>query len=95
MYKKSLLITIVVLLSVSVPAGADIISLHCPLNSETFHLINAASIKQMKKGGPVTLTDSKMSRFVMSIKEASKLVLKATIKAKGGEIFILKMPAIS
>jgi UDP-N-acetylglucosamine 4,6-dehydratase len=50
--------------------------------------------RQIEKGGPVTLTDSKMSRFVMSIEEATKLVLKAAIEAEGGEIFILKMPAL-
>jgi len=50
--------------------------------------------KQIKEGGPVTLTDPEMTRFVMSINEASKLVIKASEKARGGEIFILKMPAL-
>jgi len=50
--------------------------------------------KQIKKGGPVTLTNPEMTRFVMSINEASRLVIKAAEKAKGGEIFILKMPAL-
>jgi len=50
--------------------------------------------KQIKEGGPVTLTDPEMTRFVMSIEEASKLVLKSAIKADGGEIFILKMPSL-
>lgn len=50
--------------------------------------------KQIKNGGPVSLTDTEMTRFVMSIDEACKLVIKAADMAKGGEIFILKMPAL-
>lgn len=50
--------------------------------------------EQVKKGGPVTVTDKRMSRFIMSISKASELVLKAACISKGGEIFILKMPAV-
>jgi FlaA1/EpsC-like NDP-sugar epimerase len=49
---------------------------------------------QIQKGGPVTLTDPKMLRFVMSIDKAIELVLKSAQIAKGGEIFIFKMPAL-
>ena len=51
-------------------------------------------LNQIKKGGPITITDPNMSRFVMSISQSVNLILKATIIAKGGEIFILDMPAL-
>ncbi len=50
--------------------------------------------EQIKKGGPVTVTDPEMTRFIMSIPSSVNLILKATTIANGGEIFILKMPAI-
>ena len=50
--------------------------------------------KQIKKGGPVTITDVEMTRFIMNIHEAAKLILDAVSIAEGGEIFILKMPAV-
>lgn len=49
--------------------------------------------KQLKHGGPITLTDEDMTRFIMSIQQAAKLILQAGYLSKGGEIFILKMPA--
>ena len=50
---------------------------------------------QIINGGPVTITDQAMTRFVMSIEEAVRLVINSSIKAKGGEVFITKMPVIS
>jgi FlaA1/EpsC-like NDP-sugar epimerase len=50
--------------------------------------------KQIKNGGPVTITSPNMMRFVMSIEKAVQLVLKAAQMTKGEEIFILKMPAL-
>ena len=50
--------------------------------------------RQIRNGGPVTLTDPEMIRFVMSMDRAIELVLKAAEMAKGEEIFIFKMPAL-
>jgi len=51
-------------------------------------------IKQIKAGGPVTITDKRMTRFIMTIEEAANLVLKTSLLAKGGEVFITKMPVM-
>ena len=51
--------------------------------------------KQIKDGGPVTITEPEMTRFVMSIPEAVELILKSGQIAEGKEIFILKMPALN
>ena len=51
-------------------------------------------IDQIKKGGPVTVTDEGMTRFIMSIREAAELVIKGAVLAKGGEVFITKMPVV-
>ena len=51
--------------------------------------------KQIKNGGPVTLTDPKMTRFIMHIHDAAGLILKAGHIAEGKEIFILKMHAVN
>ena len=49
---------------------------------------------QIKKGGPITLTDKRMKRFFMTKNDAVKLIVNATNLANGGEIFILKMPLL-
>ena len=49
---------------------------------------------QITNGGPVTLTDKNMTRFVMSVKEAVELVLNSVMEAKGGEVFVTKMPVM-
>ncbi len=50
--------------------------------------------EQIRQGGPVTLTDPEMTRFIMSIKEAVRLVIDSASYACGGEVFITKMPVI-
>lgn len=50
--------------------------------------------KQIAKGGPVTLTDKDMTRFVMSVEGAVRLVIDSAELARGGEAFVTKMPVI-
>ena len=51
-------------------------------------------LDQIRKNQLLTVTDPRMTRFIMSIQDAAGLILKATNIAKGGEIFILKMPSV-
>jgi len=51
--------------------------------------------EQIRKKNRITITDRTMTRFIMRTEDAVNLVLKATTMADGGEIFILKMPALN
>lgn len=48
--------------------------------------------RQIANGGPVTLTDKRMTRFIMTLEEAARLVLESVWIATGGEVFVTKMP---
>jgi FlaA1/EpsC-like NDP-sugar epimerase len=50
--------------------------------------------EQIRNGGPVTLTDPAMTRFIMSIRQATRLVIDSAVLARGGEVFVTKMPVI-
>lgn len=51
-------------------------------------------IEQIREGGPVTLTDERMTRFFLTYDDVFDLISQAIEKARGGEIFVSKMPAI-
>ncbi len=48
--------------------------------------------RQIADGGPVTLTDPAMTRFIMTLEEAVKLLMDSVFLARGGEVFVTKMP---
>jgi FlaA1/EpsC-like NDP-sugar epimerase len=47
--------------------------------------------EQITAGGPLTLTDERMTRYFMSIHEAAELIVQAGALSEGGEIFLLEM----
>ena len=50
--------------------------------------------EQIKKGGPITVTHKDMNRFILTKKRALDFLLKSMILARGGEIFVPKMPVV-
>lgn len=49
---------------------------------------------QILRGEAVTITDPRMTRFVMTIREAAKLVIESATMSCGGEVFVTKMPVM-
>lgn len=51
-------------------------------------------VKQIQEKGRITLTHEEMTRFIMSLEEAVSLVMDSVFMAKGGEVFVTKMPVL-
>ncbi|WP_406945511.1 SDR family NAD(P)-dependent oxidoreductase [Halobacillus sp. SY10] len=51
--------------------------------------------KQILNKGKITVTDRTMTRFMMTLEQATSLTIKALEEARGGEIFVLKMPVVA
>lgn len=49
--------------------------------------------RQIESGGPITITDNAMTRFILTLPEAIELVFRAARTAVGGEVFVRKLPA--
>lgn len=78
-------------------SGPSEIKLACVRFGNVFH--SSESVvplfrRQIRHGGPITLTDPRMTRFFLDVRGLLNLVTDAIDLAKGGEIFISKMPAI-
>lgn len=51
-------------------------------------------VNQIQRGGPVELTDERMTRFFLTYDELFELITQSMEKTQGGEVFVYKMPAI-
>ncbi len=49
--------------------------------------------RQIDAGGPITITDPRMTRFMLTLPQAIELVFHAVLNGRGGETFVLKIPA--
>ena len=52
-------------------------------------------VRQIRTGGPVTVTDERMTRFVMSLDQAVQLVVDSATIGESGDIFVTKMPTLN
>ena len=50
-------------------------------------------VQQIQAGGPVTITDRRMTRFFLTLEEAINLLFKAALVSIGGETFVMRMPS--
>jgi FlaA1/EpsC-like NDP-sugar epimerase len=50
-------------------------------------------IEQIRAGGPITITDRRMTRFFLTLEQAIHLLFKASIDSIGGETFVMNMPS--
>ncbi|THE66407.1 NAD-dependent epimerase/dehydratase family protein [Salinadaptatus halalkaliphilus] len=50
--------------------------------------------EQLKRGGPLTVTDPEMTRFVMGPDDAARFAVDSCLEMDGGEVFVKKMPAL-
>lgn len=51
-------------------------------------------VNQIREGRPITITDRRMTRFVMTIAEAAAMVVASARLARGGEVFVSRMPVV-
>ena len=51
-------------------------------------------MQQLRRGEPLTITDERMTRYIMTVEEAANLVVEAGARMAGGEIFVTKMRAV-
>lgn len=58
------------------------------------HSVIPRFIQQIKDGGPIQLTDERMTRFFLTYGDVFDLISQAMEKTRGGEVFVYKMPAI-
>ena len=64
------------------------------LQHENIEIVKIGFEFVIKNKKPLTVTDKRMTRFIMSISEAASMILKVTSISNTGEIYILKMPSI-
>lgn len=80
----------------NVRAGTDGMSLNCVRFGNVLGSpgsVVPVFLDQVRQGGPLTVTDPDMTRFLMSVDRAVELILKGNDRGADGEVVVLKMPA--